>query len=112
MWRTELTRGLEQRRTNEIDGHHSDELLLFGALGFDSAGLAAAGFESVALESDLEEDASDDVPPDDFPSLAFGSPEDFESAGELASPPPLPLSDAPDDAPEPSPFDADFRDAF
>jgi len=112
VWRTELTRGIEQRRTNEIDGHHSDELLLLGALGFDSAGLAAAGFESADLESDFADVAFDDFPSGDFPSPAFDSPDDFESLEEPASPPLLPLSEAPAEAPAPSPFDADFRDAF
>ena len=52
--RTELTRGIEQRRTNEFDGHHSEELLLLGALGFDSAGFVWAAFESDAF--DVESD--------------------------------------------------------
>jgi hypothetical protein len=83
-------------------------LLLLGALGFDSAGFAAAGFESDALESDC-----DDFVSEDLDSLDFDSLEDLESLEGFASPPPpLPLSDGVEEAAEPSPFDAVFRDAF
>jgi hypothetical protein len=77
-----------------------------GALGFDSAGFAAAGFESDVLASGFEDFVSEDLLSVDFESL-----EDLESPDELESPPLLPLSDELD-APEPSPFDAAFREAF
>ncbi|MEO7038674.1 MAG: hypothetical protein ABI186_01430 [Candidatus Elarobacter sp.] len=100
--RAELTRGINQRRTNEIDGHHSEELPLLGALGFDSAGFAA-GFDS-----DLESE-DDDVfaSPEDLDSLGdFESPEDFDSLDDFESPLELPpLSDDDDDDDPLSPFD-------
>jgi hypothetical protein len=83
-----------------------------GALGFDSAGLAAAGFESDALESDCDDFVSEDLDSLDFDSLDFDSLEDLESLEDFDSPPPpLPLSEEVE-ALEPSPFDADFREAF
>jgi hypothetical protein len=78
-----------------------------GALGFDSAGFAAAGFESDALESDCDDFVSDDLVSLDFESL-----EGLESLEDFESPPPLPLSDDVEEAVEPSPFDAVFREAF
>ena len=101
--RAELTRGIDQRRTNEIVGHHSEELLLFGALGFDSAGFAAAG-----LESDDEDFESDEA---DFESLddsnrrrLTSSRQTISTSLDFESPPLLALSADDDDAP-PSPFD-------
>jgi hypothetical protein len=83
-----------------------------GALGFDSAGLVVAGFESEALESDCEDFVSDDLDSLDLESLDFDSLEDLESLAGFESPPLLPLSEEPDDAAAPSPFDADFLEAF
>ena len=95
----------EQRRANEFVGHHSEELLLLGVLGFDSAGFAAAGFESDAFESD-----DDDLDSDGFAdSLGFESLEDFASLDDFESVL-APLSEG--DADEPSPFDVERRDAF
>ena len=108
--RTELTRGIHQRRTNEIVGHHSEELLLFGALGFDSAGFAAAGLESE--DEDLESEDDDFESLDfDSPLDDFESPDDFESLDDFESPPLLPLSDDDDDDAPLSPF-ADLRGRF
>jgi hypothetical protein len=106
--RTELTRGIEQCRTNEVNGHHSEELLLLlGALGFDSAGLAAAGFE---LDAPASEDG--DFASDDLFSLGFDSLPDCEPLEELESLPPDPPSEEPEEAAAPSPFDSDLRAAF
>ncbi len=89
--RTELTRGIQQRRTDLIDGHHSEELLLLGALGFVSL-LGAEGVDG-AFASVLDDAASDDF------------------ASDLLEPldsPLLELSDALDEPDAPSVFDTGF----
>jgi hypothetical protein len=81
--------------------HHSEELLLLGALGFDSA-FAAAGAEPELAVSDRDDFASEDLLSLDFDSL-----EELDPLEELE---PLALSDELDDADEPSPLDAGFLD--
>jgi hypothetical protein len=103
---------MNERRTNEVDGHHSEELLLLGALDFDSAGFTAARFDSDDLGSD--DLASLDFESPDFASLDFAAPEDVESPEDFESDfdsPPLPLSEPDDEEAAPSPFD-DVRATF